>query len=765
MRHLAALSDVEFEHLVSDLLYAETRQKYERFGVGPDGGIDLRHTDASGAVEVVQCKHYSRSSFSQLNTAAGKEPAKLNRLDPRPARYRFVVSQSLTPGQKDKLIEALDGWVDEPGDIWGAEKIEDLLDIHEDVERRHVKLWLSSSQQLEKLLNAGTHNRSNDLIERITEALPRYVQTSRFADAQKLLEESGVCLIAGVPGIGKTTLAQMLLLDCAQQGFEPLYVSENISEAWDALTERPQVFYYDDFLGRIGLAGLSKNEDQRLVDFIAKANRDPRKVRLILTTREYILRDAVSLYDTLGRAAIDHKRFLLALSDYTRYERGLVLYNHLYHSERLRPEWLRELLEDRAYVRIVDHLNYNPRLVEFITGLSQSPELDHIEGGWVEFAVAALDNPQAIWRRAFERELNDVQRAILICLVSFGTGIDYEVLKYAATGLSEAMGLKISDPDFDRALNVLEATFLRTDRLGETIAIDVANPSISDYVVSVIAESPALIEQLIKGSLYFAQLKQLWELSTTHEAPAIRGRLQAQLDSRLGELADAFARTIDTPAIAERYFEPVNGSIVVFAESGVLESRLKVVFDACGKLVAEDEPFVSWLKSQLVVLEANWKTGRCARRAAVRLYGSLHENAAEELLADGAFGASLKRRLARSLSSSADFDALNDLWSVDPEIFSLEERDDLIGYLEGYAEDVLQAEDVDAEELYALERVAGEYGVVLDQDYVDEARDRAREKDWEPDIDDERRAAVDEVQEEDLDELFARLRPAEEDGS
>ncbi|HKT82223.1 MAG TPA: restriction endonuclease, partial [Solirubrobacterales bacterium] len=329
MRQLQVLSPVEFEHLISDLLQAETGSTYERFGVGPDGGIDLRFVDPdTGGVEVVQCKHYKGSSFPQLLTAARQEVPKLEAMHPRPANYRFVTSQSLTPDRKDRLIEALCGWIEDPGRIWGAETIDDLLDRHDQtVERRHVKLWLSSSVQLERLLNAGTLSRSNELIERIEQGLPRYVQTSRFGDAKEALAKDGVCLIAGEPGIGKTTLAQMLLLDCARQGYEALYISEDISEAWDAIGDRPQAIYYDDFLGRIGHTGLRKNEDQRLVDLIERAHRDPQRTRLVLTTREYILRSAVQLYETFDRADVGHTRFVLGLENYSRYERGLVLYN------------------------------------------------------------------------------------------------------------------------------------------------------------------------------------------------------------------------------------------------------------------------------------------------------------------------------------------------------------------------------------------------------------------------------------------------------
>ena len=713
MRHLAALSDVEFERLVADLLAAETGNRYERFGAGRDGGIDLRHT-SEGTTEIVQCKHYVRSSFSQLWSAAKGEPAKLRRLDPAPGSYRFVTSQSLTVEKKRKLMVALDGWVEEPGLIWGAETIEDLLNAHPEIERSHVKLWLASSAQLERLLNAATQNRSNDLIERVTYALPRYVHTGRFHDAREMLEKEGVCLIAGEPGIGKTTLAQMLLLDSAGRGFDALHVSQDISEAWEALADRPQAFYYDDFLGRVGL-GLGKNEDQRLVDLIARAHRNPNQTRLILTTREYILRGAVQLYETFDRAELNHRRFLLALPDYSRYERGLVLYNHLYHSEVMKERWIAEIVDSEAYIKIVDHKNYSPRLVEFITGHTKPRELERIDGDWLKFAFESLDHPEEIWKRAFEVDLTELQQAMVLCLVSFGGPVGVDDLRVAVRGHCAAAGLSFSDSEFDRSLDVLELSFLSFGSAGKTPTVDVANPSISDFVLNRLSFEPRLLASLLDGATYFIQPLQLIEVAGKGSSAAIEQRLSDLLREERERMTRSLIRTFESPEAG------VQGNSW---QEPDLETRLRVVIAVSeGALPADG---ARWLERVVERLADRWGKGKPEGRSSVVVYEACLPLISDRVAKRLALG--LKRGLRRSPMSIDDFEALWMLRELTPDAVDADEWQRLVTGYEEFTYALLLRGTLDDGAINDVVRVAARLNAKVDEVTLREARLKANRR-------------------------------------
>src|SRR3954462_3762274 len=111
MRNYAALSFAEYEKLVGDLFGEALGMRFERFGAGRDQGIDLRHMVETGGPDVIQVKHYLGSSWSDLKKAAKSERLRLERLDPAPGTYRFVTSQSLTPGRKDTLVELLEPFI------------------------------------------------------------------------------------------------------------------------------------------------------------------------------------------------------------------------------------------------------------------------------------------------------------------------------------------------------------------------------------------------------------------------------------------------------------------------------------------------------------------------------------------------------------------------------------------------------------------------------------------------------------------------------
>ena len=75
----------------------------------------------------------------------------------------------------------------------------------------------------------------------------------------------------GSTWIGKTTLARMLLLYFYQRRFDVVKIESDISEARAvAYHSKPRFYYYDDFLGQTAQADkLNKNEDQKLLDFMA----------------------------------------------------------------------------------------------------------------------------------------------------------------------------------------------------------------------------------------------------------------------------------------------------------------------------------------------------------------------------------------------------------------------------------------------------------------------------------------------------------------
>lgn len=270
-----------------------------------------------------------------------KEKPKIDRL--HPDRYLLATSVALSPTNKEAICESLSPHIKAPKDIYGKEDLNNILGLFPAVERQHFKLWLSSTTILEEVLHSRIVNQTKITLEKIRDKAQLYVSNESFNCALKVLKDHNYVIIAGIPGIGKTTLAKMLVLHFLRNEYDFIDVSYDISEAYAFPDHKqPRVYLYDDFLGRTSVEEkLRKNEDHRLVDFISSV-RKTKSAKLILTTREYILRQAQRTYEILNSPTFERPQCIVDLSQYTRPIRAQILYNHLYFS-RLPKKHIEEI--------------------------------------------------------------------------------------------------------------------------------------------------------------------------------------------------------------------------------------------------------------------------------------------------------------------------------------------------------------------------------------------------------------------------------------
>ncbi len=731
-----SLSPHDFELLCRDLLQKQLGVRLESFTTGRDSGIDFRFRTKTENL-IVQCKHYVESGFDALSRAlAGKERKKLDAL--KPTRYILATSVGLTPTRKDELLAVLAPYCLGTGDIVGREDTNNLLTQHDDIERKHFKLWLTSAAVLDRVLHAGIFVDSDLHLERIRLRLSRYVPNPSFDRAQTILEKSHFCIVAGIPGIGKTTLAEVLLANLVdRQGFTAHRVAHDLSELRPVKNPKSkQVFYFDDFLGITALDKLQKNEDRRLVELMEEVAAN-QNWRFILTTREYILNIAKQRYEAFAHPPVDFKMCVIKLDDYARPVRAKILYNHIYFSD-LPKEYKLALLEGRGYEAILAHRNYNPRVIEHMTqsghASAVAPTL------YLREFVDSLDNPARIWEHAFRHQISEAARHVLLVLATLADDTKLEILEQAFGTFYEfrrkRFGFATKPGDWVDALRELDGNFIKTAKIGKDIVVSFHNPSIRDFMEQFLAKSDADAVDLMRGAQFYEQYARLWSGLRDRPYPGVKQAGREFLKILGANLWGPSARTIRT----EHHGEIIGVNLWPPSNESRAEFFIRVVDELEGR------PAPELTRSLMDSLSGLWLAGSADREGLVRLLDKLR---ARGLTTEDTVFAAARHCLLAPGETMEEFCAAAKFCETYPDVVSDAERDVLKGQFAGFASDYAGGWDDDADPDW-LREIAGDleglgerFGVdaqKFTQDLYEKADEIESERaEQEPPDDDERR--------------------------
>ena len=572
MQNFERLSHYDFELLVADLLSAEWDVRVESFPAGPDGGVDLRVLGpagpplnlATGDELVVQCKHLPNGVLADLRPALRAEAARP--IVDQAARYVLATSARLTRKNKKEIVSLFGHRVAE-GDVLAREDLADLLGGHPDVARANIKLWLTDLVVAQALLNQVEHLRSESFKEEILRLQSTFVETSVLRHTRQILDQFGVCILAGPPGVGKTVTASILLLLYMAEGWQPVVAISEVRELEEQLHPGcKQVLFFDDFLGQNSLdAKLSRGEDSALVRLMHAVERDQDKI-LILTTREYVLQQARQSYEKLGDELLELVKVTVDVEDITASQRAHILYNQLYFSP-LRQRAAAAADRARRYTVLTQHPNYNPRLVEAAiaaavrdlglprerrTASAGSPagnEVPSTAPDVPDMLHRALDNPAALWDHVLRHQLTRLQRDLLIARTSMGAAPVYLTsLTEAASAFGATEGRKPRQADLHEALQVLEGDLLaissttRGHRPGTVVGA--LKPGVTNAVLDYLRHYPDDLHRLAASATFYEQVH--WITSLLVIADSNRHQpLRKPADQHLvHELAQAAERTL-----------------------------------------------------------------------------------------------------------------------------------------------------------------------------------------------------------------------------
>lgn len=512
----STLNSTDLEELVCDLLNADlpsgSEVRYRTFKAGKDKGIDILHSlSAKIYCHVGQVKHYLKSGIKKMLKDLVLEATKVQKLDPD----RYIIASSLELGIHDveSIIKIFHPYLKNASDVYGKKELNSLLDKHPAVLSRHFKLWLSSTAVLEKILHSELENRTSHFIAKeLSRSIRLYVKTESLDACLAILKDKKFLIITGEPGVGKTTLADMVAYRYVADEFQLAYIADDISEAEKALKndDSKQIIYFDDFLGSTEVEiNKSLGSDSALRRIVKRIETSTNKY-LILTTRSHLFSSAQESSEKLRSLNISKGENQVQLNEYNAEVKRAILSVHIEESG-LKPELAERLKEKHLFEHIIEHANFFPRTAEFITSADRTSHYSPDE--FESFIKSILENPKDIWLHAYENQISEDDRILLNTMMSFGphllvsdlegafnSRINYEVEK---GGKERKIG------SFNKTLNRLDGGFIEISTLyGRTVKF--VNPSLKDFLSSHIKNDPEEMKRITESACRAPQLSQLF---------------------------------------------------------------------------------------------------------------------------------------------------------------------------------------------------------------------------------------------------------------
>lgn len=508
------LEPMEFQNLVRDIVQIKERIYFESFADGRDEGIDGLYCNDEETI-ILQAKRYG-TTFSKLKYKLSKEELpKVKKLDP--TRYILCISMDLSPGNKREIYELFNGYIKNTSDILTSKDLNNLLSMsgYEKVEKNYPKLWLSSveviSNIVDESINKGRLKESEFELKEAFKTARRYVQTSMYKKALHILDKENVVLISGEPGMGKTAMAYMLALTFLRNSSYTGFTWVNsIDDVYGGMREHdePQVFILDDFWGSIFYDKRKNNIEEkrleRLIELFRK-NSDMENKKLILTTREYILQQALHQNEVLYNIV---KKFKLqcVLEEYSDSEKTQILFQHL-KASNLNLETARTVYSN-SY-KIINHYGYNPRVIDLYLSNNDGQKIDSYQ--YFRSLLYYLEYPEDFWKDIFENLSTEAKILASIVLISHRS-VDLTDVK---TTYSKYFSTDFDIKSFEKILSELEKTIIVTHLdyyAEESIVVTFQNPSFEDFLYSYISnKAERYVPLLLDMASFYDQILYILE--------------------------------------------------------------------------------------------------------------------------------------------------------------------------------------------------------------------------------------------------------------
>ena len=169
-------------------------------------------------------------------------------------------------------------------------------------------------------------------------------------------------------------------------------------------------------------------------------------------------------------------------------------------------EIINYLIKDENYKIILNHQNFNPRIIEYMT--QKIDLINYTPKKYFIFFKNNLNNPIEIWKDVFENKINSVSQNVLLVLWQCGNQITIDELKNGTENYiktekkSYSYQYEYNKNSYINSLKELEDTFISIEynSFARHQVIKFKNPSILDFLTNYINKNERIIRTLIMSS-------------------------------------------------------------------------------------------------------------------------------------------------------------------------------------------------------------------------------------------------------------------------